>query len=123
MAPTVANTLREWQIACPKGELNLVFPNGAGNVEYYSNIYQREYRPLLERCGIVDQDDKPKYTFHALRHAAASLFIEQGWQPKKVQTVIGHASIAMTYDLYGHLWPDHEDDQAAMAQIEARLLA
>ncbi len=122
MAPTVANTLKEWQLVCPKGELGLVFPNGAGNVESYSNIYKRGYRPLLERCGIGDGNGKPKYTFHALRHAAASLFIAQGWQPKKVQTVIGHASIAMTYDLYGHLWPDLEDDQAAMAQIEARLI-
>ena len=122
MAPTVANALREWKLACPQGSRDLVFPNGAGNVESYSNIYKRGYRPLLEQCGIVDEAGKPKYTFHALRHAAASLFIEQGWQPKKVQGVIGHASIAMTYDLYGHLWPDLEDDQAALAQIEARLL-
>src|SRR5262249_39370359 len=34
----VANTLREWELACPKGPLNLVFPNGAGNVEYHANI-------------------------------------------------------------------------------------
>jgi hypothetical protein len=37
-----------------------------------------------------------KYSLHALRHAAASLFIAQGWTPKKVQTVMGHSSIAVT---------------------------
>jgi hypothetical protein len=31
--PLVVNALREWKLACPKGELGLVFPNGAGNVE------------------------------------------------------------------------------------------
>lgn len=62
-------------------------------------------------------------TFHALRDAAASIFIEQGWTPKKVQVVIWHASIQVTFDTYGHLWKNSEDDAQAMAQIEARLLA
>jgi integrase len=60
---------------------------------------------------------------HALRHGAASLFIEQGWSPKKVQKVMGHGSIQATFDIYGHLWENLDDDVTAMAQIEARLLA
>ncbi len=35
---------------------------------------------------------------------------------------MGHSSIQMTFDLYGHFWETPEDDAAAMAQIEARLL-
>jgi integrase len=62
-----------------------------------------------------------KYSLHALRHAAASLFIAQGWTPKKVQTVMGHSSIAVTYDTYGHLFEDGDGDQAAMAAVEASL--
>ena len=61
--------------------------------------------------------------FSDLRHFAASLLIEQGLSPKKVQGILGHANIAMTYDLYGHLFPTPEDDDAAMRQIEARLLS
>jgi integrase len=56
-----------------------------------------------------------------LRHAAASLFIAEGWTPKRVQTVLGHSSINLTYDVYGKLFPSPEDDQAAMARLEARL--
>ena len=81
----------------------------------------RQRRPGVEN-GIVDDEGKPRFTFHALRHAAASLFIEQGWQPKKIMDVIGHSSIQMTFDTYGHLFSTPDDDQAAMAQIEARLL-
>jgi integrase len=64
-----------------------------------------------------------RYGLHSLRHAAASLFIEQGWTAKKVQTVIGHSSIRMTFDRYGHLFVDGEDDQAAMGRLEASLKA
>jgi integrase len=61
---------------------------------------------------------------HTLRHAAASLFIAHlGWTPKRVQVVMGHASIRMTYDLYGHLFEDREADREAMKKIEAGIAA
>ena len=55
-----------------------------------------------------------------LRHAAASLFIKHlKWTPKRLQTVMGHASITMTYDRYGHLFEDVTADREDMAKIEA----
>ena len=111
----VVNTLRQWRLACPKTELGLVFPTGRGRVVGHSAM-RLMWRRLLRALEL------PRYRFHDLRHAAASLFIEQGLQPKKVQTIMGHGSIKMTFDLYGHLWETAEDDQAAMAQIEARIL-
>ena len=41
LTPIVVNTLREWKLACPKGEKGLVFPTGSGNVESHSNIAKR----------------------------------------------------------------------------------
>ncbi|MCZ6448874.1 MAG: site-specific integrase [Alphaproteobacteria bacterium] len=133
LAPIVVNTLKEWKLKCPKGELGLVFPNTVGNVEHHSNIWKRGFEPLQIECGISedsgrkDKKGKPilkgKYGLHALRHAAASLFIEQGWTPKRVQTVIGHASIQMTFDLYGKLFKDSDNDREEMKQVQARLLA
>jgi integrase len=38
-----------------------------------------------------------------LRHAAASLFIEQGYTAKRMQKVMGHASVQVTFDIDGHL--------------------
>lgn len=52
----------------------------------------------------------------------AALFIEQGFGPKRVQTILGHSSIKMTFDVYGYLFASEDADRAAMAQIEARLL-
>ena len=122
MAPIVKNTLLEWKLKCPKGDLGLVFPNGKGNVEFHSNVYRRGFGSTQLAAKITDDPDKPKYGPHAFRHAAASLFIEQAFTPKRVQVVMGHSSIQITYDIYGHLFPSPEDDARAMEQIEARLL-
>ena len=50
------------------------------------------------------------------------MFIEQGMNPKRIQTVMGHSSIQVTYDVYGHLFTDDDADQAAMQAIQTRLL-
>ena len=45
----------------------------------------------------------PGFRVHDLRHTAASVWLGAGADPKVVQRVLGHASAAMTMDLYGHL--------------------
>jgi integrase len=152
MTPMVANTLKEWRLACPRqgvkkdddgnviapGTLHFVFPNGAGNVESHANILHRGFGPLQVACEIVsgpklDQagapvlDKKgnpvmlPKYGLHALRHFFASWLIDQGFGPKRVQSLMGHASIQMTFDVYGHLFPQ-EDDRERFAAGELALV-
>jgi len=131
MSPMVVNTLKQWRLACPTSEQCLVFPTSNGTIISNSNMHRQCWRRVLNALNLIcyETDDagneveKPKYTFHCLRHVAASLFIEQNWSAKKVQAVMGHSSIKVTYDLYGHLWPAAEDDQEAMKQIEARLLS
>ncbi len=118
MAPMMMNTLREWKLECPKGELNLVFPNGRGNVEALANIYSRGFAPIQRACDIVDANGKAKYGMHALRHFCASWLIEQGFPPKRVQVIMGHSGIQMTFDTYGHLFPSAEDDHARLAMGE-----
>lgn len=51
---------------------------------------------------------------HEARHTCASTFIAAGANPKVIQTVMGHASIQMTFDVYGHLMRDGLDDAARM---------
>lgn len=53
--------------------------------------------------GVVNDNGRPKYGLHALRHFCASWLIEQGFTPKRLQTILGHSSIQMTFDVYGHL--------------------
>ncbi len=119
LAPVVANTLRRWKLACPPGALDLVFPTANGSIIRDSRV-RKKWAVLMQALDLSGSG----FRFHDLRHVAASLFIEQGgWQPKKIQTVMGHSSIQITFDRYGHLFAAPEDDQAAMAQIEARLFS
>jgi integrase len=127
LAPMVVNVLREWKLACPRfaeGEeprLWLVFPTATGNVQRLAHI-RRRLGPVQHAAGITTDARAPRYGMHSLRHACASLLIEQGLSPKKIQAILGHSSIVMTYDRYGHLFATPEDDQAAMAQLQARLV-
>ncbi|MDX0310539.1 tyrosine-type recombinase/integrase [Sinorhizobium meliloti] len=147
--PLVANALKEWKLACPKlkieekGEkryvLDLVFPNGKGKVESLANIINRGLWPMMIKAGVavdtgeVDKEGKPilkaKYTgMHALRHFYASWCINRkedgglGLPPKVVQERLGHSTIAMTLDTYGHLFP-RGDDVAEMEAAEASFMA
>jgi integrase len=119
LAPIVVNTLREWRLACPKGAQDLVFPHDSGGVQPYDNI--RYALGGIEPAAGLSTRAHPKYGLHAFRHAAASLFIEQGFSPKRVQVIMGHSSIVMTFDRYGHLWPS-PDDQEALTEMQARLV-
>ncbi|WP_420408282.1 tyrosine-type recombinase/integrase [Hoeflea sp.] len=128
LTPMVINALKEWRLACPKGELDLVFPNGEGNIEWHQNIIKRGLHPTLIKAGVTN-GDKAKYTgLHALRHWFASWCInskEDGGlelSPKAVQTRMGHSSIQVTFDTYGHLFPAVDETQA-LAQAEAALMA
>ena len=119
---------------CPKGELALVFPNGAGKVESHSNLLRRVFWPVQIAAGVTVMVEEPgadgkrktvpdaKFSLHALRHAAAALWIEQGFGPKKIQVLMGHASIQQTFDQYGYLFESDEDDQKAVEEVAVKLV-
>lgn len=144
LPPIVVSTLREWKLACPKGDLGLVFPNGDGQIEWHSNIIVRALIPTMILAGVtapvVDENGKSrtdengtpiltaKYTgMHALRHFYASWCINRkadgGLElpAKVVQHRLGHSSITVTLDTYGHLFP-RGDDGSELAEAERALL-
>ncbi|PJI56028.1 site-specific integrase [Methylobacterium radiotolerans] len=126
LAPTLLHTLKAWKLACPIGPLGLVFPTGAGRVETHGNILNRVFWPIQIAAGVtvIGDDGKPdaKFSLHALRHSAAALWIAQGLSPKRVQALMGHASIQQTFDQYGYLFEAREDEAAMMAGVENGLV-
>jgi integrase len=109
-------------------------------------VVLKSHRPLLrslhgvqERAGIVTprlgeeglpvmKNGRPvmiaKFGIHDLRHFFASWLInELRLTPKKVQVLLGHSSIKTTLDIYGHLWDDHEGDDAAFAKGADRIMS
>jgi integrase len=123
MSPLLANTLKEWQLACPpprNGRLALVFPGRDGKVVSHTTV-QTDFEAVQSAAGVVDAAGAPKYGLHSLRHFFASWGIEQGFHAKRLQELLGHASIKMTYDVYGHWLGNIEDDHARFAKGEAAL--
>jgi integrase len=123
MAPMVVNALREWRLAYPRGKLELVFPTVSGNVQSHANIAARGFAPLQRALGLTDAHNRPRYHLHSLRHFFASWAITQDFTPKRLQALLGHSSIQMTFDCYGHLFPSLEDDHAKFAAGEREITA
>jgi integrase len=103
MAPIVVNVLREWKLACPRGELRLVFPTPTGTVMDHAMVYRRCFGDVQRACGIVMHKRNeageivldprtrepvmvPKYGPHSFRHFCASWLIEQGFGPTQNRT-------------------------------------
>jgi integrase len=118
--------LKTWKMACPPTEADLVFPTSRGTVAYHANLL-RSLDPVMEAAGVVDAEGKPKYALHSFRHFFASWCInpkDRGGRelpPKVVQSLLGHSSIVMTLDVYGHLFP-RGDDRAELAAAAKALL-
>lgn len=130
--------LKEWKLRCPQGELGLVFPNTVGGVQDYGHLLRRKFYPLQIVAGVCDAEVvdgeskldakgnpvmKPRYGLHALRHAAASAWIKQRIDIKRLQVWIGHENIELTIDTYGHLIEDPESDAALIAAAQDMLLS
>jgi integrase len=114
---SAVKALKEWKLACRPSGLNLVFPSVASKVMSHRYMSVNVLGPILKKAGAKG------FTLHDLRHAAASLWIEQRVEPKRVQTWLGHHSIQVTFDTYGHLFDAVERDSSVAAAIERELIA
>jgi integrase len=132
LPPMLASTLRKWRLACPNSELGLAFPAADGGVESYINITRHALTPTLIAAGATNGHGKrgeliAKYGWHSLRHFYASWCINRRVDGglelplKVVQARLGHSSIQITADVYGHLFP-RGDDGAELAAAEKAFL-
>jgi integrase len=77
-----------------------VFVNEAGGLLEPNHARKRIFYRCLEKAGIR------RVRFHDLRHTFASLLIAQNESPKKIQSLLGHHSIQVRMDIYGHLYAE-----------------
>ena len=95
--------LKAWKLKSPySAPSDLIFPNQQGGHIGHDNLIKRKFAPLAQG----------RFNWHGLRHFAISTWIEAGMKPKTVQTFAGHASLQITMDRYGHLFPSDSYKQA-----------
>ena len=110
----VVHALREWKLQCPKGT-GLVFPAVSGDGVALHNNTVRAFTAAVSAAGITTKDGAPKYTgLHALLCVVVP--------PKVVQQRLGHSSIMMTMDVYGHLFAENTDAHARLTEAAGALL-
>lgn len=99
---------RTFEAAVEKGKFDdkrqpvtskLVFPSRTGRYLNGHNVDHRDFLPCVRAAGLR------RVTFHALRHTLASLLIQQGASLAYVKEQMGHSSIQVTVDTYGHPIP------------------
>lgn len=104
--------LKRWRLACPKGEFDLIVPNGSGNPESHANVLQRCLYPSLRRAGLR------KIRFHDLRHTFASLLLANGEDIVRVSRLLGHVSPHVTLTVYSHMLPkEHYGSADRLSQL------
>lgn len=87
-----------------------VFRSSRGDTYRHSNFYKRVFEPAIKAAGMHG------FWFHHLRHTYASLLIKEGAHPKVIMDRMGHSSIQITMNTYGHLFPS--EDEATINGLE-----
>lgn len=90
-------------------EQKLIFTTRVGTPVDTTNVLH-DFQKILASAGL------PKMRFYDLRHTHASLLIAEGVHPKKIAERLGHASIKLTMDLYGHLFEGSDQESAERMQ-------
>ena len=91
----------------------MIFTLDDGGLLDHRNVVRRVYEPALTTAGIRT------LRFHDLRHTCASLLIAQAESPKYIQKQLRHASVQITFDRYGHLF--EEVNQEAAKRMDAMI--
>lgn len=79
---------------------DFVWQSPEGGPFRYGNWFKRHFKPAIERAGLTEGT-----RFHDLRHSYAAMLIAQGAHPRAIMERMGHSTITVTLDTYGHLLP------------------
>jgi integrase len=121
---TVAEVLEPHLASEPVQESGLVFPTPSGKPMRRNNfgkVWRQAVKGSDKRRGVFYGTDLETLVFHELRHTAASLSIAAGAHPLTIKERLGHSSISVTMDRYGHLLP--AQDEALAEALDAGLRA
>jgi len=80
-------------------DYGLAFSSTTGTPIRRQNLHRRFFKPLLEEAEL------PHIRFHDLRHTFASIALSKGANINTVSKMLGHSSVKVTLDVYGHLMP------------------
>jgi integrase len=105
---TLRNHLLTHRLQQGNGGDGLVFPNKRGDRPFNPTTINQRAKTAWTTAGLVP------ITLHECRHSYAAYTIAAGINTKALSTYLGHASITITLDRYGHLLPGNETEAAEL---------
>ena len=81
-------------------EYGLVFCTEIGTPVEATNLVRRSFRPIAQRAALPDW-----FTFHSMRHAAASFALAANVPVSTVAELLGHSGSTLVLQRYGHAIP------------------
>jgi integrase len=105
--------LKKWKLACPISEDDLMFPSVEGQITCHDNVIKRHFNPALRKAELRH------VSFHSLRHTNASLRIRAEQNIKYMSMQMGHSSVKITLDTYGHLFNDKDYNRQQVDLLQA----
>src|SRR5690606_11514490 len=115
ISPALVKVLERWRTQQKRDRLSLgpdyedyglVFAQPNGRPMHPNNLSKREFVRLKKAAGVSD------ISWHGMRHTHVTDRIRRREHVKVISERIGHASIQVTLDVYGHLLPDMQSDAA-----------
>lgn len=107
---------------------DLVFPSDNGRWQCRRNWQRRGFEVACEKAGLIESveidgivEERVKYRPYDLRHFFASMLIEKRMNLKKIQTLMGHANIDTTLNVYGHLLEEAESGPQSAIGLLGRM--
>jgi len=95
--PRLLRPLLAEQLSETRGPL--MFPGQRAGGPFTTGAPQRRADPAWTKDGLE------RLTLHEARHTYASILIQAGCNPQTLSKMMGHSSITITFDRYGHLMP------------------
>jgi integrase len=111
---SICDSLAQHLAQFPPGDDGLVFTNTRGGPIKLKRFRRTVWRPAVRRA------DLEPLRIHDLRHSCVSISVAAGAHPKQIQALLGHSSITVTFDRYGHVFESLSDELAARVDEVAR---
>ena len=124
LPPSIVTMLTTYRKSYPELDGGFIFRQASGSAIDPDTWFKKSFVPAAVRAKLRPEtvnldDDEQLVGLHTLRHTYASLLINQGESIKYVSKQLGHASIQITADLYGHLFK--ETSVSAMNRLSMRI--
>jgi integrase len=108
------NNVLHWTTPDPQA---LVFPNALGKPVHICTL-QEWFDTAQTTLDMTKEHGEPKYSLYGMRHFYASWLLNGGIPPLEVKTYMGHKSIVITHDVYGHFFKNVEGARRRLDALE-----